>query len=163
VASPRRPELPRYGVGFFLSTLGFRSHAVWAERLAPLGLDSRQAAMLLHVAGAEGQSQQALAQALKIAPSRVVALVDDLERRRLISRRSDPADRRVRTLHLTSEGWAMVEQLAALSAAHEEGLSVGLDPDEREQLIALLKKLARGLELSDTVHAGLAGGEWQSS
>src|SRR5207247_1798691 len=44
-------ELPEYGVGFFLSTLGFHSHAVWAERLVPLGLDNHQANMLLRVAG----------------------------------------------------------------------------------------------------------------
>ncbi len=30
-------ELPEYGIGFFLSTLGFHSHAAWAERLVPLG------------------------------------------------------------------------------------------------------------------------------
>jgi hypothetical protein len=35
------PELPEYGVGFILSTFGYHSHAVWAERLVPLGLDRR--------------------------------------------------------------------------------------------------------------------------
>src|SRR4030095_2718749 len=104
-----------FGVGFLLSTLGFRSHAAWAERLAPLGLDARQAAILLQIARAEGRSQQALARALKIPPSRVVALVDELERRRLLRRRSDPTDRRVRTLHLTSEGRTMVQRLAEIS------------------------------------------------
>jgi DNA-binding MarR family transcriptional regulator len=150
-------------VGFFLSTLGYRSHAVWKERLAPLGLDSRQAAMLLHIAGAEGRSQQALAQALNIPPSRVVALVDDLERRRLLTRQPDPTDRRVRTLHLTPDGRTMVQQLADVSAAHERALCVGLDDAEREQLLTLLTTLARGLELSYTVHAGLAGEEWQGA
>jgi hypothetical protein len=47
---------PAFGVGFLLSTLGFRSHAIWAGRLAPLGLDARQAAMLLQIARAEGRS-----------------------------------------------------------------------------------------------------------
>src|SRR5438067_13435530 len=133
-------ELPDYGVGFLLSTLGFHSHAVWAERLAPLGLDNRQAAMLLQVAAAEGQPQLALARALKIPPSRVVALVDDLERRLLLQRRSDPADRRVRTLHLTPQGRQMARQLAQASAAHELALCAGLDAREREHLVVLLRK-----------------------
>src|SRR5207248_446574 len=47
MATSHPREQPVFGVAFFLSTLGFRSHAVWAERLVPLGLDSRQAAMLL--------------------------------------------------------------------------------------------------------------------
>jgi DNA-binding MarR family transcriptional regulator len=154
-------ELPDYGVGFLLSTLGFRSHAVWAERLAPLGLDNRQAAMLLQVAAGEGQPQLAFARALTIPPSRIVALVDDLERRRLLERRSDPADRRVRTLHVTAEGREMVRRLGDVARAHEDGLCVGLDVGERGQLVALLRKAAAGLGVSTTVHAGLGGGEWR--
>jgi len=161
VADARPTELPEHGVGFFLSTLGFYSHAVWAERLVPLGLDSRQANMLLQVAAAEGEPQLALARALKIPPSRVVVLVDDLERRRLLRRRGDPADRRVRTLHLTPQGKEVVRRLAEVVAAHEDGLCVGLDAGEREQLVLLLRKAAAGLGLSDTVHSGLAGGEWR--
>src|SRR5438874_13701105 len=153
MADSRPSELPEYGVGFLLSTLGFHSHAVWAERLLPLGLDSRQAAMLLQVAAAEGQPQQALARALKIPPSRVVALVDELERRRLLRRRGDPADRRVRTLHLTAQGKQMVRRLTEASAAHEDGLCVGLDREEQEQLLTLLRKAAAGLGLSRTAHS----------
>jgi DNA-binding MarR family transcriptional regulator len=114
----------------------------------------------LHAAAAEGQPQQAFAIALQIPPSRVVALVDELERRRLIKRRTNPADRRVRTLHLTGLGKTMVRKLVELEAAHEAGLCVGLEPAERERLITLLKKTARGLGLSGTVHSGLDGDDW---
>jgi DNA-binding MarR family transcriptional regulator len=154
-------QRPVYGVGFFLSTLGYHSHIVWAERLVPLGLDSRQAAMLLQVAAVEGHPQLALARALRIPPSRVVALVDELERRQLLERRGDPADRRVRTLHLTPAGRQMVRRLADVAAAHEEGLSEGLDAAEREHLVRLLRKTAASLGLSDTVHAGLGGRDWR--
>jgi DNA-binding MarR family transcriptional regulator len=153
--------LPEYGVGFLLSTLGFHSHAVWATRLEPLGLDSRQAAMLLQIAAQHGKPQQALSRALGIPPSRVVALVDDLEQRKLLRRRADPADRRVRALHLTATGRRVVRELATISAAHEHGLCVGLEADERAQLVELLRKAASGLSLSATVHSGLAGGEWR--
>lgn len=145
-----RPAAPSaYGVGFFLSTLGFHSHAVWAERLVKFELDNRQAAMLFQVAAAEGQPQLALARALKIPPSRVVALVDDLERRRLLRRRGDPTDRRVRTLHLTTQGREMLRQLTAVAAAHEEWLCVGLEEGERKYLLALLRKLAAGRGLAE--------------
>jgi DNA-binding MarR family transcriptional regulator len=162
MATTDRDERSIFGLGFFLSTLGYRSHAIWAERLVPLGLDSRQAAMLLHIAGAEGRSQQALARAMKIPPSRVVTHVDELERRGLLRRHAAPSDRRVRTLHLTPEGRSMVRRLAVVSDEHEDGLSVGLEPGEREQLVALLAKVAGGLGLSPTVHSGLDGPEWES-
>jgi DNA-binding MarR family transcriptional regulator len=161
VADERSTEVPEYGVGFFLSTLGYRSHEVWDERLVPLGLNSRQTNMLLQVAAAEGRPQLNLARALKIPPSRVVALVDDLERRGLLRRRGDPADRRVRTLHLTPDGKELVLRLREVVAAHEAGLCVGLEPGEREQLLVLLRKTAAGLGLSATAHSGLAGKEWK--
>ncbi len=154
-------QVPQPGLAFLLSTLGWHSHSLWSERLSRLRLDVRQAAMLLHVAAAEGKPQQVLVRSLHIPASRVVALVDDLEQRRLLQRRGDPADRRVRRLHLTLQGKRVVRQLADVSAAHEAALSVGLAPDEREQLMALLRKLAIGLHLSPTVHSGLAGGEWR--
>jgi len=153
--------MPEYGAGFLLSTLGFHSHAVWAKRLEPLGLDSRQAAMLLQIAAQHGKPQQALSRALGIPPSRVVALVDDLEQRKLLRRRADPADRRVRTLHLTVAGRRAVRDLAAIAAAHEDALCIGLADNERAQLVELLRKAARGLDLSETVHSGLGGGDWR--
>jgi DNA-binding MarR family transcriptional regulator len=161
VADALPSELPEYGVGFFLSTLGFHSQAAWVERLAPLGVGVRQANLLLQVAAAEGRPQLELARALRIPPSRVVALVDDLERRRLLRRRGDPADRRVRTLHLTPQGKTMVRRLAEVASAHEDALAVGLTANERAELLLLLRKAAAGLGLSQTAHSALAGGEWQ--
>ena len=155
------PQLPEPGLAFLLSTLGWQSHALWSERLARLQLNTRQAAMLLHVAGAEGKPQQLLVRALRIPASRGVALVDDLEHRRLLQRRGDPSDRRVWRLHLTTQGKRVVRQLAELSAAHETALSAGLAPEERDHLMALLRKLATGLHLSPNVHSGLGGGEWR--
>jgi hypothetical protein len=55
----------------------------------------------------------------------------------------------------------VVRRLAEVVAAHEDRLCVGLDAGEREQLVLLLRKAAAGLGLSDTVHSGLAGGEWR--
>jgi DNA-binding MarR family transcriptional regulator len=155
---------PVFAVGFLLSTLGYQSHAVWEERLEPLGLSSRQAATLIHVAraqGRSGQSQQMLARLLRIAPSRVVALVDELERRGLLRRRTDRADRRVRTLRLTAQGKVLVRVLAEVTDAHEAWLLAGLNDAEREHLLTLLKKVAAGLDVSETAHTGLDGPDWR--
>ena len=56
------------------------------------------------VAASEGQSQQALAERLGIPPSRMVALVDQLEEMGLLERRPDPEDRRVRGLLPHAQG-----------------------------------------------------------
>jgi DNA-binding MarR family transcriptional regulator len=160
VADSSHNATPVFAAGFLLSTLGYRSHAAWEERLEPLGLNSRQAATLIHVARAHGQPQLRLAQTLRIAPSRVVTLVDELERRGLLRRRTDRADRRVRTLRLTAQGRAMVRTLAKITDAHEAWLLTGLNDAERELLLTLLKRVAAGLDVSETAHAGLGGPEW---
>ncbi len=53
------------------------------------------------VDAAAGQSQQAIAEAIGAPPSRMVAIVDELEQRGLIERRPHPSDRRVHALYLT--------------------------------------------------------------
>jgi hypothetical protein len=78
--TPPAAHLRVPGVAFLLSQLGFHSTWLWKDRLAPLGIDPRHVVLLRHVAAAEGQSQQALGRAMQIPPSRMVALVDELER-----------------------------------------------------------------------------------
>jgi DNA-binding MarR family transcriptional regulator len=144
------------GVAFLLSQLGHHSSRLWRERLAPLGLDPRHAMLLRRLAAEEGRSQQALGEALQIPPSRMVALVDGLEQRGLLRRRPSPNDRRVRTLHLTQEGRRLLGTIMEISLQHEQQLTTGLQPAEREQLITLLSRLAAAQGLAEGVHPGAA-------
>jgi DNA-binding MarR family transcriptional regulator len=155
-ADPSAERLRVPGAAFLLSQVGFHSSRLWRERMARLGLDSREVVLLRHVAAAEGQSQQALAQELQIPPSRMVAFVDGLEQRGLLERRAIPGDRRVRALHLTREGHRVLRKVMDASAEHEAALTVGLDPREREQLIALLGRVAAEQGLPTGVHPGVA-------
>lgn len=144
------------GAAFLLSQVGFHSSRLWRERMARLDLDPREVVLLRHVAAAEGQSQQALAEALQIPPSRMVALVDGLEQRRFVERRPIPGDRRVRALHLSRDGRRVLRKVMAVSAEHEAALCAGLEAAEREQLIALLSRLAAEHGLPSGVHPGIA-------
>jgi DNA-binding MarR family transcriptional regulator len=155
-ADAERLRVP--GAAFLLSQVGFHSSRLWRERMARLDLDPREVVLLRHVAAAEGQSQQALAEVLQIPPSRMVALVDGLEQRDLLARRPTPGDRRVRALHLSPEGRRVLRKVMDASAAHEAELCAGLDATEREQLIALLSRLAAEHGLPTGVHPGIAAG-----
>jgi len=153
--TPAQPSVERLrvpGAAFLLSQIGARSSRLWQQRLEPFGLDPRHFVLLRHVAAEEGRSQQALGEALRIPPSRMVALVDDLEQRRLLERRPNPADRRVRALYLTDEGRQLLVEVMKISAEHERDLTRGLAPADREQLVALLNRLAASLGLIEGVH-----------
>jgi DNA-binding MarR family transcriptional regulator len=115
--------------------------------------------LLRHVATAEGNSQQAMGQALDIPPSRMVALVDDLEQRGMLERRPNPDDRRARALYLTNHGREVLETVMKIGAEHEAELCAGLDEAERARLVELLTKVVSKQGLRPGVHpaAGIAG------
>ena len=151
---PVPDESPR-SVGFLLSQLGFTSSRCFAEELKPLGIHPGEFALMRFVAASEGQSQQALADRLGVPPSRMVAKVDALEGAGLVERRTDPADRRIRELHLTRKGRGLLGRAAQIAIDYEGRLCAPLDEKEREQLIDLLQKLQPGLLELRGVHPGL--------
>jgi MarR family 2-MHQ and catechol resistance regulon transcriptional repressor len=76
--------------------------------------------------------------------------VDRLHRKRLVTRRNDPEDRRTRVVHLTPEGRKLIECAFALHAEAMESATAGLSPSERNRAIELLKKLGRTAAGDDT-------------
>jgi DNA-binding MarR family transcriptional regulator len=150
------PRGPDDTVAFLLSKLGFVSRAGFAAALAPLGFEPRHAGLLRAVAAHEGRSQQALGQALGFAPSRIVALVDDLEARGLVERHLNPKDRRAREIHLTPAGREAMRAIAEVGLRHEADVCAPLSPDERRTLLQLLRRIAGTMDLPIATHPALA-------
>src|SRR5689334_25139853 len=98
--------------------------------------------MLVRLAENDGRSQQAIAELMGLNPTRMVFLVDELERLGLVERRRNPADRRSHALYLTGPGRAMLARVRAVTAEHEASITAGLTDEEREQLLAPLGRLA---------------------
>jgi DNA-binding MarR family transcriptional regulator len=153
-APARARQQPRTGSAFLLAQLGARATALFAERIASLGLTPPQAGFLRLAAAEPGSSQQAIAGRLGMPPSRLVSLTDGLEQRGLIERRRDAADRRNHALHLTEQGGRLLGQLAAAAAAHDDLLCAALDTAERQQLTALLERIAASQGLEPGIHDG---------
>lgn len=143
------------GVAFALSQLGFHAAMRFAEAIEPLGLTPPHVGILRIVGLEPGQSQQALANRLGIAPNRLVALIDELEARELIRRDRPPTDRRVFALRLTADGERMLERLREIGIVHERALTAALTPDEAQELAAQLRRIADQQGLDPGVHPGL--------
>jgi DNA-binding MarR family transcriptional regulator len=138
------PELqPESSVAFLLVQLGFHVARRYGERLAPLGLEQRQAGMLVRLAENDGRSQQAIGELIGVNATRMVFLTDELEKLGLVERRRNPADRRSHALYLTKAGRAMLARVQEVTAAHEADITAGLSAAERGELTALLRRLAR--------------------
>lgn len=159
---PYLPDLPDLtaappSVAFLVSRLGFEVGNRLTEGLAPLGIEPRHFGLLRALAISEGQSQRAIGQALDIHPNRMVGLVDDLERLRLVQRRPHPTDRRAYSLVLTAKGRRVLQKAFEVAFDIEDALCAGLQPAERSELLALLGKLRPLYPGRQGVHPGLSG------
>jgi DNA-binding MarR family transcriptional regulator len=141
-----------HGIAFLVSQVGAHSSRRWGQRLREIGLDSRQVMLFWNVAMHEGRSQRALADALSLPGSRVVGLVDELERQGWLERRTNKRDRRASAIHLTPQGHGMLDQIMARAVEHEAELGAGLTPSQRTQLADLLARIAATQGLIPTVH-----------
>jgi DNA-binding MarR family transcriptional regulator len=154
----RKPSSAADSVGFMLSTLGHAVSRRFVHALQPLELHPREFTVLRAVKANDGQSQQALAHRLHIPPSRMVAIVDELESRGLVERRPDPADRRVRALYVTERGQTLLADAFDLVVEHEKAIGEALTTEERAQLLELLNRIAERLGLATDVHSALRDG-----
>jgi MarR family transcriptional regulator, organic hydroperoxide resistance regulator len=109
----------------------------WITRtVAPLGLTEPQALLIRRLR--QPMSMGSAAEALRCDASNLTGIVDRMEGRGLVERRTLPADRRVKELVLTDAGRQILSQLDELATA-APGLS-GLSGDEQEALVRLLQR-----------------------
>jgi DNA-binding MarR family transcriptional regulator len=98
--------------------------------------------MLLLEAG-DGRPMRAIAEQLRCDASWVTSLIDGLEEKGYVERRTLPSDRRVKTIALTEEG--VLARKRALTHLHEPPASFSrLTGPEARQLRDLLRKALAG-------------------
>ncbi|WP_326553315.1 MarR family winged helix-turn-helix transcriptional regulator [Micromonospora sp. NBC_01813] len=127
---------------FLLARANALTLATANAALAEHGLKARSYSVLALAADDARPTQRELAEFLRLDPSQVVALIDDLERRRLVERRTDPADRRANVLVATDEGRALFRRASESARAVELGLLAAVTPEEHERLAQILRLLA---------------------
>jgi DNA-binding MarR family transcriptional regulator len=148
-------EHPRNGsAAFLLAQLGAYASGQFAKRLEPLGFTPAHAGIFRIIAAAPGLSQQELAARLGMYASRLVAVIDDLEKRGLIERQPSETDRRLYALHLTKSGKEQLSAIGAIAREHGQDLLDGLSYEERSTLTALLERVAKNKGLQEWVHPG---------
>jgi DNA-binding MarR family transcriptional regulator len=144
-------------LAFLLSQVGIHAARQFSERLAELDLSPPLFRVLNLVDAAEGQSQQAIGEAVQVPPSRMVALVDELEQRGLVERRPNPADRRIRALFLTAKGRKTLGRGREIAERHEQELTRGMAAADRKRLTELLQRIVDEQTIGRGVHPGLSG------
>jgi DNA-binding MarR family transcriptional regulator len=139
---------------FLLAQLGAHAASQFAEKLASLALTPPDAGILRLLRAAAGLSQQELAARLQIHPSRLVAILDNLEKREFVERRENSEDRRLYSLHLTKKGGEILESIGKVAREHQDALLAALNREERAALTSLLLKVADQQGLVRGIHPG---------
>ncbi len=108
------------------------------QRARTRGMTRAQWVILAHLDRQSGLSQNELAAIVEVEPITIGRLVDRLEARGLVERRSDPRDRRVWRLQLTPAATPILREIKQYRAELLELMTAGLDA-------ATLKVMADGL------------------
>jgi DNA-binding MarR family transcriptional regulator len=134
----------------FLAALGRDATARVRRAMRPLGLGAQQFLVLKQLQVLGQASQAALADALGLDRSNLASIAADLADRELVERTRHEVDRRRYVLRLSPAGERLLRRTESAIAAAEEDLLTPLDQDQREQLYALLRRLADGVDLCPT-------------
>jgi DNA-binding MarR family transcriptional regulator len=147
-------EMGQNQPAFLLAQLGAHAASQFAERLGVLELTPADAGILRLLRAAAGLSQQELAGRLKIHPSRLVAILDNLEKRGFVERKANLGDRRLYSLHLTQAGAETLEKIGSVAREHQDALLSSISREERNTFATLLLRIADQQGLVRGVHPG---------
>jgi DNA-binding MarR family transcriptional regulator len=126
-------------LGYLLKHARERLSELTSAALAPYGLEGRELAVLLVLAGGEPASQQEAARRLGVDRTTMVALVDALEHKGFVSRHPHAGDRRKNVVELTPAGrGTLAKATRASDDAEREFLAPLSGPAAKQLKDALL-------------------------
>jgi MarR family transcriptional regulator, temperature-dependent positive regulator of motility len=129
------------GTAYLLSKAGAVAKGRWKATLAQTGVSPNQFMVLMALAETGEVCQQFLAGIIGIDPRNIVPILDSLEARGLVSRETDPADRRRRLIGLTGAGRRIAADLSELGEQTERDLLAAVPQADRESLRRILRSV----------------------
>jgi DNA-binding MarR family transcriptional regulator len=132
-------------IGFLLKDATRAYTRRFEERAAGLSLTLAQCKALSYLEGNEGVSQKRLAGLSELDPMSLVRILDRMEADGWVERRSDPQDRRARSLWLTAKARPILDRIATMAKETRAEALHGLSEEERAQLSRLLARVHENL------------------
>lgn len=146
------PKLPRHmSFGWLIAVLGADMAKSLDERLKKIGLHIGLWPTLFALWEEEGMTQVELSKRCNTANYTTTRVLDSLEAKGLVERRSHPTNKKVHLVFLTAEGRQLeAEAIAQANLCNEEFLA-DLSVQEREQISAIVLKIlaARNTQIGE--------------
>jgi MarR family transcriptional regulator for hemolysin len=136
---PRPAQLP---IGLQLSRTAKAASRAFDDALAQAGGSVPVWLVLISLKSQRLRNQRELAEAVGIREATLTHHLNAMDGQGLITRRRDPANRRVHLVELTDAGEAAFLRLRGAATAFDQRLRAGLSKAEIAQLALLLDRLA---------------------
>src|SRR5688572_3944457 len=133
--------------------------ALFMEECEGLDITPVQYAMLLAIRENPGVDATRLSALIAFDRSTLGSVLERLEARKLVLRGASPDDKRIKVLHLTPAGTALLRAAEPAVARSQKRLLEPLPQRDRASLLALLNDLVR---LNDDAAPAVDGGERRS-
>lgn len=132
--------MPLRNTAFHLLRQLFQQHtARWQHELPDL--TKPQYAVMRAIAEHPGIEQVALTEAAVCAKATLAEMLSRMEKRELVRREHDPADKRRRFVYLTAQGEALLASATPLGDSVDDEFLGRLSDEEREQFTRLVRKM----------------------
>ena len=121
------------------------------------GLTRAQGIILARLARQPGMTQNEMAGLCEVEPITIGRLVDRLEARGLLERRLDPADRRIRRLHLLPASEPILKEIQRYKNELFREVTEGLDEATVDLVTSALLKMKTQLTMEPAAKIAAAG------
>lgn len=119
------------------------------QQLERTGLSAKELYVLEHIREDKPWRFNDFAENYRIKPSTLTGIIERLEKKGLVSRQRDQADRKAVYLFITLQGKEIVEKHIEEDQLFFSSMLAGLDPHEKIQFISLVKRITESTRLSD--------------
>ena len=150
--APTKPDTapPEVGIGMLLRNANIAFNRVLRAHLAGHGITFGEFQHLRHLWEQDGLSQVELAGRIGIPKASSTAVLNSLERRGLIRRERNPADRRRAIVHLTAQGAALRQPLWDCARQANASARENLAPADIARLFDLVGQITENLRRAHT-------------
>lgn len=116
-----------------------------AGRLSRIGLFPGQDGLLYHLSQNDGQTMSALVEKMQIRHPTLFTMVGRMEKAGWVKKEKSPEDKRASPIYLNPQGRSKLAELTTVWQEIEGQVRYGLQAEEVEATLAVLKKLNQPL------------------
>ncbi|KOY13378.1 transcriptional regulator [Paenibacillus xylanivorans] len=132
-------------IGFMLGMTHRKASALLAIRFKPYDITTEQFSVLFNIGRGEGVNQKEVATRVYKDQPTTARIIDLLEKKGWVDRRTSEHDRRAYLLYLTEEGKRLLDQLVPLEREMNKNLIEGIPEDQMEAFRHTLSLMNRNL------------------